>query len=78
MIVDASLVFMDFHTLDLDKMEQCGKLSAQAIMELGNITLSPPGCDELTLVLKQEEIILDFHCESFTVLNRTSKYCSKY
>ena len=57
-----------------NKCEQCcGNLSAQKMTELGNIILAPSSWNEV-----QEETIQEFVCLSnFTVLNKTSEFCSK-
>ena len=76
--MNVALGFKKMIILDLDKMENCGNLSAQKMTELGNITLAPSGCNEITLLAVQEETTQEFLCPSnFTVLNKTSKFCSK-
>ncbi|XP_071132432.1 uncharacterized protein [Mytilus edulis] len=77
LVVDISVMFMNFKTLDFDCMKLFGNLSAQKMIDAGNLTLAPSGCEELELIFIEEETTQDYLCESnFTVLNRTSKYCT--
>ncbi|XP_052070616.1 uncharacterized protein LOC127709241 isoform X4 [Mytilus californianus] len=77
LVVDISVMFMNFKTLDFDSMKYCGNLSAQKMIDAGNLTLAPSGCEQLELIFIDEETTQNYLCESnFTVLNRTSKYCT--
>ncbi|XP_076073923.1 uncharacterized protein LOC143045353 isoform X3 [Mytilus galloprovincialis] len=76
-VVDISVMFMNFKTLNFDSMKHCGNLNAQKMIDAGNLTLAPSGCEQLKLIFIEEETTQDYLCESnFTVLNRTSKYCT--